>query len=115
MNHTHSYIKWKKTKSGEIWFKCADPNCTHTAPASLIKGKVTLCPQCKVTEFILDREALRRAVPKCVNCRDTKEAKLIKAAEGLMGNVEMEVARELLEGGILDEPTEERVPDENNL
>lgn len=102
-NHTHSYIKWKKTKGGEVWFKCADPTCTHTAPASLIKGKYTLCPQCKINTFTLDREALRRAVPKCVDCRDTKESKVIKVAEQLMNDVEINKAKELIEEGILDD------------
>lgn len=85
LNHIHSYAKWKKRGIPlEQYWKCVDANCTHTIAQSLVKGKNTLCPQCKITVFQLSWEddLLRRAVPKCINCRETavaKEHKVIKS------------------------------------
>lgn len=74
----------------EWWFKCNDPNCFYTAPRSLILGKTSLCPQCHIHELILDKEAMRRAVPRCINCRETKEAKAYKAAKNLIEQIGIE-------------------------
>lgn len=82
LKHVHSYIQWKrKGPDNEMWWKCDDPGCTHTMIQSLVQGKNTLCPECKITVFILDwkDDLLRRAVPKCINCRNTAIAREHKA------------------------------------
>jgi hypothetical protein len=91
VTHTHSYVRWKRQgKDNEWWYKCADPHCTYIAPRSLVIGKSSLCPECHEHEFILDHEALRRAVPKCHHCRNTKEAKARRAGEELIKEIGVE-------------------------
>ena len=68
LNHVHTYKKFSKDL-----FQCADPYCTHKMQRSMIVGKVSLCNGCR-QEFILTKEAMKRALPKCVNCMQTKEA-----------------------------------------
>jgi hypothetical protein len=85
MDHQHSFVRWKKQgKPPEMWLKCCDPHCTYIAPRSLLIGKASLCPQCKSREVILDHEALRRARPLCIECRNTKESKTYKLAKKLV-------------------------------
>jgi ssDNA-binding Zn-finger/Zn-ribbon topoisomerase 1 len=71
--HQHSWIKWRKWQGSQHW-KCADPDCFETIEGALLEGKRTLCPQCHETSFILTKDLMRRVKPKCINCRDTKDA-----------------------------------------
>lgn len=102
--HIHSFVRYKYSKklvtsgpakgSNVIYYKCNDPLCTTTYDREMLVGKLNLCPSCKVNTFILDRQALKRAVPKCIECRNTKEGKRHKAAvalvKGLFENKEEE-------------------------
>lgn len=89
LTHVHSYIRWKisrtrnKVVDGELVFKCNDPHCTHFDRRSAILGNASTCPSCG-TEFLLTLENLRRAVPKCLNCSNTKEAREHKMAKSLV-------------------------------
>jgi hypothetical protein len=85
LQHTHSYIFWKvQGTSPEPWYKCADAHCTHTAPRSLILDKASICPKCFNRELILDRDALKRKRPLCIECRNTREAQMHRKAKSLL-------------------------------
>ena len=87
INHQHSWIFWRKWQGDGYW-KCSDPDCTATMIGSLLQGKRSLCPKCHEETLILDTDAMRRLVPKCINCRKTKKARERKRME--------EVARQFL-------------------
>lgn len=80
LNHVHSYQRL----DGKRW-RCTDPYCTHTTPTELVAGKASKCG-CGA-EFILDREAMRRRTPKCLNCSDTAKARLHKRAQMLIHSI----------------------------
>jgi hypothetical protein len=46
------------------------------------EGKLSLCTACG-SQFILTREDLKRAKPKCLNCSNTKKARTFKKAQQL--------------------------------
>lgn len=78
LEHIHTYVRFKKK-----FYKCNHPKCTHFALKELILGKESACPSCG-TVFILTREDLKRATPKCKNCSNTKEARRYRTAKTLM-------------------------------
>lgn len=86
LDHTHTYVRWKTTKLGVTYFRCNHANCTHFIDKELIVGKTTLCSNCG-GQFILSRDDLRRAKPKCLDCSNTKEAKISRAARELMDSI----------------------------
>jgi len=77
LNHIHQYIRVKRTvRDGKPFlFMCAHPDCSHRNEKKFIEGKHSICNKCG-SEFVLTREDLRRSKPVCVNCSQTKEAKL---------------------------------------
>jgi hypothetical protein len=79
IKHVHTYIRYKARPN---WYRCAAPNCTHHIDKEVLLGKLSLCNSCGA-EMILSREDLRRAKPKCLNCSDTKKAKLHQKAQEL--------------------------------
>lgn len=83
LNHVHTYerIPGKKDQ-----FHCTDPHCYHIISKSRLHKKASRCPSCG-QEFILTHEMLKRAVPKCLNCCDTKAAREHQAAGSLARNV----------------------------
>ena len=86
LNHTHTYVRWKTTKLGVTYYRCNHPNCTHFIDRELIIGKTSLCSSCG-EQFILSREDLRRAKPRCMSCANTKEARTIRMARDLMDSI----------------------------
>jgi hypothetical protein len=52
----------------------------------LLKGKASICPSCG-TEFNLTWELLRRAIPKCLNCSNTQEAKQHQKVKSIMETI----------------------------
>lgn len=78
LKHVHSYVRFKKK-----FYKCNDAKCTHFALKELVLGKESACPACGHV-FILTREALKRATPKCKNCANTKAARHYRTAKNLM-------------------------------
>lgn len=63
LKHTHQYVKFKGRPK---WYKCAHPDCSHTAHYDAITGKRSQCA-CGET-FILDAQNLRLAKPHCEVC-----------------------------------------------
>lgn len=86
MKHTHTFVK-HETRKG--YYRCNDPHCTSFFERSFIVGKASKCLDCG-SEFILSREDLKRARPKCLKCSNTKEAKTFRAAAALFQKVQEE-------------------------
>ncbi len=74
LKHLHKY---QRSKTNRNYFRCVDSDCTHRDSKDSIDGKNARCPSCGGT-FQLDREALRRRDPKCLNCSNTKQARAMK-------------------------------------
>lgn len=71
VEHIHIYERptWNKTI-----YRCIDPGCPHYIKKGYLLGKYARCPECS-NQFILTREKLLRARPKCDFCSNTKRAK----------------------------------------
>lgn len=82
LKHTHSYIKLKGRKG---YYMCSHPDCSHTAEKNLIRGKASMC-ECG-QKFILNAANLQLAVPKCLMCRNSKEARAFKAGVETFNNL----------------------------
>lgn len=70
LNHTHTIVRAKT----EGYWKCKHPDCSYFVPRSYIEGKSSLCNGCG-EKFVLQMEDFKRSFPKCINCKQTKEAK----------------------------------------
>ena len=86
LDHIHTYVRWK-VAFGELQYRCANPDCLHTAPVSLIEGKRSICSKCGLNELILSKEDLRRVKPMCVECSNTKEAKSKKRFKNIVSDL----------------------------
>ena len=73
IKHTHIYKRFSKTQ-----YQCADPYCTHIQTVDRLIGKATRCNVCKVTEFVLTRKDLKLAMPRCVNCSNSKASRTFR-------------------------------------
>jgi len=70
LNHVHKYVRYNKRggkKLKDRLFRCADPGCSHYTQAELVIDHYSRCTVCD-GRFILDREAARRAEPRCPIC-----------------------------------------------
>ncbi len=79
----HSYFRSRFTVNGKkmVW-ACKNPYCSHTLlvpknDRSILIGKMTLCPQCMETQFILSQEDVKRKTPICANCKGGEERKRV--------------------------------------
>jgi hypothetical protein len=79
LKHTHSYVRYKSRPG---YYRCANAHCSHFAEKEVLVGKACTCTCGK--EFILDREDLRRARPKCLECSNTAKSKIFKASHDLV-------------------------------
>lgn len=79
-NHLHTYTKYKD-KPG--FFRCTGKYCTHFVIKEVLVGKAAMCPLCG-SEFVLTHEDLRRTTPRCIECSQTKEARLRRAAQKMI-------------------------------
>lgn len=70
--HTYERPRWNKKI-----YRCIAPDCPHYIQKKLLLGKYGQCPECG-NQFILDREKLLRAKPKCDFCSDTKKSRTLK-------------------------------------
>ena len=100
LKHIHTYIRWRK-RGEEMWWRCADPNCSHILPQSQMAGKTSLCFSCG-SEVIMDwKQYLRRVKATCLNCQDTVEGRAFKEnkkkAEALMDILNIGAAKEDLQ------------------
>lgn len=91
LDHTHTYVRWKKA-FGEQQYKCDDPDCTSTAPRSLLLGKRSICAICRSKDLILDHKSLKLARPRCENCSNTQESRkkreLKEKVEAILGGMD---------------------------
>lgn len=71
--HTYERPRWDKKI-----YRCIAPDCSHYINKKLLLGKYGKCPECGA-QFILDREKLLRAKPKCDFCSNTRKSKELKA------------------------------------
>lgn len=76
-NHVHSYVRVDGMKER---YMCYAPTCSHHIDRKFIINKLSACPDCG-NVFTLDRNDLRLKVPKCINCRNTKEGRAYRAAQ----------------------------------
>jgi hypothetical protein len=72
--HTHKYRRYVRGNWKTSRYACADPDCYKVGRPGLLLGKKSICWNCG-QEFILTRDNLETAKPKCINCADTKEAR----------------------------------------
>jgi|SRR5215467_3838795 len=79
ISHIHTYVRYRGRPG---FYRCDAPDCTHFIDKEAIKNKLSLCCDCG-TQIILDREALRRARPKCINCSNTRKAQAHRKAQEL--------------------------------
>ena len=100
LKHTHRYIRWKKETG---LYRCAHPDCTHFTEKSFLLGKRSVCNLCG-DEFVLTREDLLLAQPRCPNCSNRA------------GNKQRRKLRELVDTLALADPTDsaEGLGDPNN-
>jgi hypothetical protein len=70
--HTHKYIRTQPEGAYKRVWACADPECNHIMPLHLeyylLAARGSVCWQCGM-KFILDEEALKEDMPRCVECR----------------------------------------------
>lgn len=91
--HIHTYARLQvgnkkdKLMDGERVYKCLDPDCTHYARESMVKGKRSLCTACR-GPFVIDTYTLRKhSQLKCMLCRNTKESKAIKETQSILDEI----------------------------
>lgn len=73
LDHTHIYVARSPKKDS---FRCDHPDCSHLMlNKSDLIGKRTVCAVCRENSFLLTVEDLRRKRPRCINCKETKEAR----------------------------------------
>ena len=94
LKHIHTYVKYKRRPG---FFRCTDSLCTHSAHKEVVEGKQSLCFFCG-SVFILTKEDLRRAKPRCFNCSNTAKALAVKKASNLMSSIPT-LSEELKEDG----------------
>lgn len=87
--HVHSFVYYKTSGTGKVSYKCADPLCTKFYDKRLILGKYSLCPKCQVNTFELTREDLRRKMPVCLECSNTKAARIRRASRDLLKDIDL--------------------------
>lgn len=62
--------------------RCFHPLCTSFFETKTLVGKMTCCTACG-QEFILTRDDIKLARPKCLNCGTSRRAKTHQAAQKL--------------------------------
>ncbi len=70
-SHVHKYKRDVLGKDYEI-YRCVLPGCTHYIPASMIKGKFSICWRCG-EPFVIK---LKHSKPHCDDCIEKKKPEL---------------------------------------
>lgn len=86
LNHTHEWIKWKR-RFGELFFRCAHPDCSKITEQSLLVGKRSTCAVCHIKTLVLTKEDLKRATPRCLDCSNTAAAKQLRETKQKVASV----------------------------
>lgn len=103
LKHTHTYVQYKKLPG---YWRCAAKGCTHYIDKERMLGRLTRCNSCGA-EFELSEEDLRRVKPKCIDCANTKEAKMqrkVREIESIVNQIHAttQAKAQVVQG--LDEP-----------
>ena len=88
--HIHQY---KRVKGSKVQYMCGMAKCPHFKHKKFLIGKASLCNSCG-TEFILTEEHLRRARPLCLNCANTKEARVFQERKRIFEEIKTAVGGE---------------------
>jgi len=89
-SHIHEYIR---SATSKVIYKCVHPDCTHYHQKEYLIGKRALCGECK-NPFLLTKLQLKNKKPRCEFCKDTPEARALKAAnEGLVDFLDEELEK----------------------
>ncbi len=97
LKHRHTYKRWQRRGvSQEMWFKCADPKCTHIAPKSLIKGKESSCGKCGGA-VIMDSEQFKRSIATCLDCQDSTKGRDYRARRDMAKGLVQLLVEEMVE------------------
>ena len=86
MNHIHEFIKWK-VRFGELFYRCAHPDCSKITEQSLLVGKRSTCGLCHTGTLVLTKEDLKRAKPRCLECSETSAARELRATKAKVAGV----------------------------
>lgn len=81
LKHIHTYKRLRKGL-----YKCNDPYCSQIEKTELLIDKASVCNTCD-NEIILTRKLLQKAAPRCLECSDTKEARLHRQSREIMNNL----------------------------
>lgn len=84
LKHVHSFVRVKGKK--DQW-RCNNPYCTYTVEKVYVEGKASLCGVCNIRETIMDRENLRRAIPRCDECSGRSELVQKRKVKNLLENL----------------------------
>lgn len=88
-DHIHLFKRYKK-RSGKPqttwWFLCSDPDCNFVSDYDQTLGKRTRCHSCG-SEFILDKESIKRIEPRCLNCSEHKKARIHQRAATVLAEI----------------------------
>ena len=103
--HIHTYVRRHTTKTGIKIYGCQDPDCYHTAPRHMLKGKFNKCPMCGQTH-ILTPQDLDRATPRCLECSNTKQGAAVRAAASVVDKLFAEVPLALSQPQLTNESKE---------
>ncbi len=68
-----------RSRSNKEIFRCIHPRCTYTQKREFLEDKEVLCSICS-KPYIVNREQLRNAKPRCVYCQNTKEGRAVREA-----------------------------------
>ena len=98
IKHVHTYIKYKKRPG---YFRCAAPDCTHCMDKEVLEGKHSLCNVCG-NLFTLTKKDLMLSKPRCLNCSNTKKAKMLRKAQELTRGLGTEAFGEILAGSLTE-------------
>jgi hypothetical protein len=83
LDHVHTY---QRVRHQPNLYRCVSPYCKETSDKRLLQGKASRCCKCNA-EIILSRDHLRLAKPLCLNCGNTKDAKLHQAKQALLSQI----------------------------
>lgn len=99
LKHVHSYVRYSHGLTGLFkkhrhnktdprlrdCYRCTDPECSHYTSRLELLGKWSKCGCGQ--EFLLNAHHLSLAVPKCLDCGTSQEARRHQAAKRVAGAI----------------------------
>jgi hypothetical protein len=92
-NHTHTYVQFKARPG---YFRCAAPDCTHFLIREAVIGKNSLCNDCGQS-FLLTLDAAKLRKPRCLMCRNTKQARAFQTGQQFMAGLLNNTVEDIVE------------------